>query len=359
MQNFSITGKFLSQRRNGNGNVNDTIVVEIANNDRVKKYTLQRINHNVFKDPIGLMDNYSRVTRHLQTKENSTSLSLISSLDGDTFYKDENGDFWRMMPFIEGVHCYEVAQKPSHAYEAAKTFGNFQVCLSDLPGKPLNLTIPDFHDTNKCFLEYEKAKRLNIGNRIKEVVDLDTFIKERRYLCNAIKTKDLPVRIVHNDTKLNNVLLDEKTGEGVSVIDLDTVMPGCVLHDFGDLVRTTCNSSDENEKDLSKVNFKPDYFESITSGYLDATQDMLCQDEVDGLAISPHVITYELGIRFLSDFLNGDKYFKIIHHNQNFERAQVQFKLLESMEKSKLLMEEVVAKNWAMRKRTIFKACPT
>ena len=356
VQNFSITGKFLSQRRKGNGNVNDTIVVEIENKEGVKKFTLQRINHNVFNDPRGLMDNYSRVTRHLQTRRKSTSLSLISSLSGDTFFEDENGDFWRMMPFIEGVHCYEVAQKPLHAYEAAKAFGDFQVCLSDLPGKPLNLTIPDFHNTAKCFLEYEKAKQVNFDNRIEEVGDLDNFILERKSLCNAIQTNKLPVRIVHNDTKLNNVLLDEKTSKGVSVIDLDTVMPGCVLHDFGDLVRTTCNSSDENEKDLSKVTFLPEFFESITSGYLDATQDMLRQDEIDGLAISPLVITYELGIRFLSDFLNGDQYFKIKHPSQNLERARVQLKLLEAMEKSRMLMEKVVAKEWAKRKQKMGKA---
>ena len=185
VQNFSITGKFLSQRRKGNGNVNDTIVVEIENQEGVKKFTLQRINHNVFIDPRGLMDNYSRVTRHLQTRRKSTSLSLISSLSGDTFFEDENGDFWRMMPFIEGVHCYEVAQKPIHAYEAAKAFGDFQVCLSDLPGKPLNLTIPDFHNTAKCFLEYEKAKQVSFDNRFEEVGDLDNFILERKALCNA------------------------------------------------------------------------------------------------------------------------------------------------------------------------------
>ena len=161
----------------------------------------------------------------------------------------------------------------------------------------------------------------------------------------------MPVRIVHNDTKLNNVLLDENTGEGVSVIDLDTVMPGCVLHDFGDLVRTICNSSDESEKDLSKVYFKLEFFKSLTNGYLDATQIMLVQDEVDGLAISPMVITYELGLRFLTDHLNGDKYFKIRYPKQNLDRAKVQFKLLESMEHSSSLMNEVIRKEWNLRKQ--------
>ena len=351
VQNFSVSGKFKSQKRNGTGNVNDTIVVELDENVGSNKYTLQRINHHVFKNPEQLMDNYSRVTQHIKSKGKQNTLSLIPSKLGNTFFRDEENSFWRMMPYIEGVCCYEVAESHLHAYEAAKAFGDFQVSLSDLPGELLNLTIPDFHNTLKRFYEYEKSKSYNFENRSEETADLDYFILQREHLCTAIETNKLPVRIVHNDTKLNNVLLDENTGEGVSVIDLDTVMPGCVLHDFGDLVRTICNSSDESEKDLSKVYFKLEFFKSLTNGYLDATQIMLVQDEVDGLAISPMVITYELGLRFLTDHLNGDKYFKIRYPKQNLDRAKVQFKLLESMEHSSSLMNEVIRKEWNLRKQ--------
>ena len=190
---------------------------------------------------------------------------------------------------------------------------------------------------------------MDLVNRLKEVGDLQEFILKRKSLCSIIPVDQLPVRIVHNDTKLNNVLLDEKTGEGVSVIDLDTVMPGCALHDFGDLVRTSCNSADEEEIDLTKVKFLTDYFESIVQGYLDATHEMLTGAEIDGLAVAPLVITYELGIRFLTDYLKGDQYFKITHPTQNLERAKVQFKLLESMEKSREFMNEVISVEWKVR----------
>ena len=351
VQNFSVPGDFISQKRNGTGNVNDTIVVKLGKHTGSKKFILQRINHQVFKEPEKLMDNYSRVTQHIQSKGKHKSLSLIPSNSGKTYFKDEAGNFWRMMPYIDGVSCYEVAEKPIHAYEAAKAFGDFQVSLSDLPGDPLNLTIPDFHNTSLRLFDYEKSKSYNFQNRRDETSDLDSFILQREHLCTAIETDKLPVRIVHNDTKLNNVLLDQTTGEGVSVIDLDTVMPGCVLHDFGDLVRTICNTSDESEKDLSKVSFDTEFFKSLTNGYLDATQNMLEQNEVEGLAISPLVITFELGVRFLTDYLNGDKYFKIRYPGQNLDRARVQFKLLKSMENSGDLMQDVITKEWESRKQ--------
>lgn len=349
VRHFSVPGVFVSKKKNEKGNVNDTIVVELSNENSIKRYTLQRINHQVFKNPRDLMDNYSRVTRHIQSKGSQETLTLIPSKNGDLFHLDHNGNYWRMMPYIEGVHCFDVPPDTNYAYQAAKAFGRFQVALSDLKGNPLIPTIQNFHNTSMYYSEYEKTRELDLVNRLKEVGDLQEFILKRKSLCSIIPVDQLPVRIVHNDTKLNNVLLDEKTGEGVSVIDLDTVMPGCALHDFGDLVRTTCNSVDEEEIDLTKVKFLTDYFESIVRGYLDATHEMLTGAEIDGLASAPLVITYELGIRFLTDFLKGDQYFKITHPTQNLERAKVQFKLLESMEKSREFMNEVISVEWKVR----------
>ena len=357
IENFSISGTLLSYKANGTGNVNDTFRVDVTSDNCTTPYTLQRINHNVFKDPESLMTNYSRVTRHLQSKGNNTCLTLIASNRGDSFFRDDEGNFWRMMPYIEGVQCYNLPEKSSHAYEAGKAFGQFQLDLCDLPGDPLFETIPNFHNTPNRFKEYLDACEADSSKRFQEVFELDRFISLRKSLCTEIDAEVLPRRIVHNDTKLNNVLLDEKTGEGVSVIDLDTVMPGCVLHDFGDLVRTTCCSVDENERDVSKVSFLLPFFESITKGYLDATCTMLEQDEVSGLASAPLVITYELGLRFLTDFLCGDKYFKTSHPSQNLERAKVQFKLLESMEQHRELMNEVVLREWQLRMPTESSFC--
>lgn len=349
IENFSISGTLLSYEVKGTGNVNDTFRVDVISDNYSTPYTLQRINNNVFKDPESLMTNYSRVTRHLQSKGSSACLTLIASKKGESFFRDEEGNFWRMMPYIEGVQCYNLPEKSSHAYEAGKAFGQFQLDLCDLPGEPLFETIPNFHNTSNRFKEYLDAREADSSRRFQEVLELDHFISCRKNLCTEIEAEQLPRRIVHNDTKLNNVLLDENTGEGVSVIDLDTVMPGCVLHDFGDLVRATCCSVDENEQDISKVSFLLPFFESITKGYLDATYTMLEQDEVSGLACAPLVITYELGLRFLSDFLSGDKYFKTNHSHQNLERAKVQFKLLESMEKHRESMKEVVLREWQLR----------
>ena len=321
IDNFSISGSLLSYEVKGTGNVNDTFRVDVISENCSTPYTLQRINHNVFKDPESLMTNYSRVTRHLQSKGSNACLTLIASKKGKSFFRDEEGNFWRMMPYIEGVQCYNLPEKSSHAYEAGKAFGQFQLDLCDLPGDPLFETIPNFHNTSNRFKEYLDAREADSSRRFQEVLELDQFISCRKNLCTEIEAEQLPRRIVHNDTKLNNVLLDENTGEGVSVIDLDTVMPGCVLHDFGDLVRATC----------------------------DATYTMLEQDEVSGLACAPLVITYELGLRFLSDFLSGDKYFKTNHSHQNLERAKVQFKLLESMEKHRESMKDVVLREWQLR----------
>lgn len=351
VRRFCVNGTFSSFSPNGRGNVNDTLVVEMKSEGQVKRFTLQRINHSVFEDPIRLMENFSRVTRHLQSKPNQNCLQLVSSKDGKFFHLDEDGNFWRMLHYVEGVICLNVPETTSQAYEAARTFGQFQVDLSDLPGSPLHETIPNFHNTSQRYQNFLKSTEADPLNRLNSARDLYQFVLSRKDICEAVATEKYPLRVVHNDTKLNNVLLDNKSGKGVCVIDLDTVMPGCVLHDFGDLVRTASCTSHEEEKDLNKISFDYEIFKSIVRGYLESTHKMLESIEVAGLALAPLAITYELGIRFLTDYIDGDLYFKTNHPQQNLERAKVQFKLLESMENESLIMEEIVRNQWKTLER--------
>tara|TARA_X000001036_G_scaffold427333_1_gene455808 strand:- start:246 stop:1013 length:768 start_codon:yes stop_codon:yes gene_type:complete len=249
-----------------------------------------------------------------------------------------------MMEYIDGGESAEIPESPRQAYQAAKAFGEFQAQLADLPGSPLLQTIPDFHNTRKRFDDFRRVVAEDPFGRTNEVRDLITFAIARESLADAINEEKFPVRIVHNDTKLNNVLLDKKTGEGICVVDLDTVMPGCALHDFGDLVRTAACSAQEDEPDINRIQFLPEIFEAIVEGYLDATNCFLSPLEVDHLAIAPQVLTYELALRFLADYLEGDIYFKVKRPGHNLQRARAQFRLLASMEEHVSEMESIVAK---------------
>ena len=237
---------------------------------------------------------------------------------------------------LMGGDLFEVLKESNQAYEAGRSFGEFQFQLRDLPGNPLVETIPDFHNTKLRFDHFCKAVSADSSKRLTEVGDLVDFAYSRENLTNIIEADRFPVRTVHNDTKLNNVLLHKSSGKGMCVVDLDTVMPGCVLHDFGDLVRTAACTSNEDEKDLTKVLFEPNTFEVITKGYLETAGKMLQEIEINHLAISPLIITYELGLRFLSDYLEGDAYFKIKYPEHNLDRTKAQFKLpLQWKKKSK------------------------
>lgn len=334
---FQLDGHISSSDVHGNGNVNDTFLLFCENEDALNRYTLQRINHEVFKNPEGLMDNFSRVTRHLhakmaEEKSGRQCLRVIPARDGRSFHKDENGNYWRVTKFVDGGRSFEVPENTKQAYEAAKAFGDFQSKLADLPGEPLIDTIPDFHNTRMRFENFRASVEKDKANRATEVTDLIEFAFGREELSDKIKGENFPVRVVHNDTKLNNVLLHKTSGEGMCVVDLDTVMPGCALHDFGDLVRTAACSALEDEVDLEKVRFQPEVFGAIVEGYLEAAGDMLEQSEIEHLALAPQVITYELGLRFLADYLDGDLYFKVKRPGHNLDRSRAQFKLLSSME---------------------------
>lgn len=346
---FLLEGSIFSSEVHGNGNVNDTFLLFCGNPNSSNRYTLQRINHEIFQDPEGLMENFSRVTNHLQSKlvleeSNKQSLSLIEAKDGRPFYQDKNGNYWRVTKFVEGGRSFEVPENLTQAYEAAKAFGDFQAKLADLPGEPLIETIADFHNTRLRFDHFLEVFRKDQFDRVKEVQDLVEFALVNEPLADAIKTENFPQRVVHNDTKLNNVLLHKSSGQGMCVVDLDTVMPGCVLHDFGDLVRTAASSALEDETDLRKVFFLPETFEAIVKGYLSSAGFMLESCEVENLALAPKVITYELGLRFLADYLEGDNYFKVKRPGHNIDRVRAQFKLLSSMEDQFSEMKEIVKK---------------
>jgi Ser/Thr protein kinase RdoA (MazF antagonist) len=311
-------------------------------------YTLQRINHDVFKDPISLMDNFARVTQHLSQKfkDGHTTLQtlvLVPALDGSSYITGDQGNYWRVTEYVPDGLSLEVPQSREHAYEAARAFGDFQYQLRDLPGGPLIETIPDFHNTESRYHAFLQALEKDPHQRATEAADLIAFARENESLATLIRYANFPTRTVHNDTKLNNVLLHETTGAGICVVDLDTVMSGCALHDFGDLVRTAACSSEEDEPDISKIHFLPDRFSALVEGYLCGVHDLLEPIEVDHLAEAPQVITYELALRFFTDFLLGDTYFKVKRPGHNFERARAQFQLLRSMQENAHQMKNTVS----------------
>lgn len=346
---FQLQGTPSTAVVHGNGNVNDTFLVSCEEAGKLSRYTIQRINHEVFTDPEGLMENFSRVTAHLEQSANreERSIRLIPSIDGTPYARDGQGNYWRAMEYVDRSKSVDVPENPDQAYEAAKTFGAFQARLADLPGDPLRETIPDFHNTRKRFDDFRRVVEEDPVERLEEVRDLVSFANEHETLADCIDSSKFPTRIVHNDTKLNNVLLDKDTGKGICVVDLDTVMPGCALHDFGDLVRTAACSAEEDEPDASKIHFLPDTFEAIVKGYLESAGSFLTKEEIQCLPDAPKVITFEIGIRFLADFLAGDIYFKTKRPNHNLDRTRAQFKLLASMEENMEEMKGIVARHAA------------
>ena len=346
---FQLDGNATIVEPFGNGNVNDTFLIRT---DSGNLYTLQRINHDVFKDPVSLMDNFARVTAHLSQKniDGQTTLQtlvLVPAQDGASYLTGEHGNYWRVTEYVPDGLSLEVPESREHAYEAAYAFVDFQYQLRDLPGDPLIETIPDFHNTESRFDAFKKALEIDVCGRAEEASDLIYFAEKNVHLAGLIRYADFPSRSVHNDTKLNNVLLHKETGKGVCVVDLDTVMPGCALHDFADLVRTAACSSEEDEPDVSKICFLPERFVALVDGYLAGVRDMLDRNEVSHLSVSPQVITYELALRFLTDFLQGDTYFKVKRAGHNFERARAQFQLLRSMQEHASVMEDAVAASLA------------
>jgi len=353
-QRFDIKGEFVSSKSLGNGNINETFLVTYKDTLR-SRYVFQKINHNIFTKPRELMDNYFRVCEHIKNKIDSSnienthkSIDVVLTKSGEKCCKLENGDYWRCYRYLEGTKSYEVVEDLNHAREAARTFGGFLKLISDLPGKRLYETIPDFHNTSKRVMVLESAVKEDPCGRLKYVEAEVKYVFDRKeeagLLQELLKKGDLTERITHNDTKLNNVLIDTDTEKGVCVIDLDTVMPGLVQYDFGDMVRSGAASANENETDLSKVYMKFDMYSAILHGFLEKASSFLTPLDIELLPLSAKIITLEIGIRFLTDYLLGDEYFKIRYPLENLDRARMQLKLVESMEEQFEQMQEELKK---------------
>jgi hypothetical protein len=335
----------------GNGHINDTFLACLETKGELRNYILQKINRNVFKKPEEVMDNVIKVTGHLRRRIDARggdpdreTLCLIQNRAGGYSYIDEHSDYWRVYNYIDHTVTIESTKEPELFYRAALAFGDFFRMLEDFPADTLHETIPDFHNTPARYIQLENAVRQDPKNRVREVQKELAFVGDRLPdLSRLTRMKDggsLPVRVTHNDTKLNNVLLDEVTHEGVCVIDLDTVMPGLCAYDFGDSIRFGANTSDEDEKDLEKCTVSLPLYRAYTEGFLEKAGDVLTRDEIDTLPFSAKLITLELGMRFLADHINGDEYFKIRRPGHNLDRARNQFCLVREMEKR---MNEMVA----------------
>ncbi len=336
----------------GNGHINDTYRIILEEPDK-PGYILQRKNHLVFKNIPEMMENIARVTNHIRTKLeaqnvpdiNRKVVTLIETKKGTTYYRDDAGNYWACFLFIRGCKNYEQIEKPEQAYLAGKAFGQFQKQLSDLPGKPLNETIPDFHNLEFRLGNFQKALEVNYRNRKQVVQDeigfAHTRAEEMKTLLNLLRAGKLPRRITHNDTKINNILFDRQD-HILCIIDLDTVMPGLVHYDFGDAIRTAANTGKEDEPDLTKISVNMPIFEAFTRGFLEELKEILTPEEKKWLSLSARFMAYIMGLRFLTDYLEGDVYYKIHDPDHNRVRARSQFRLVEEMEKRKEEMQEIV-----------------
>lgn len=347
---FALTGEFVGAVPFGSGHINDTYCVTCNQDGARVRYIIQRINHKIFKEPAALMENIQRVTAHLGQKfagdpqRARRVLTLIPTRDGRLYCQDAVGNFWRAYLFIEQARTFDVVESPQQAFEAAKAFGQFQKLLADLPAPRLHDTIPDFHHTPKRFAALEKAIAADTANRAQFAKAEIEFAFKHKAVADVLINANLPERVTHNDTKLNNVMLDDATGEGLCVIDLDTVMPGLALYDFGDMVRSTTSLAKEGETDLSKVAMQFPMFEALARGYLASAADFLTPDEKGLLAFSGRLITFETGLRFLTDYLGGDTYFKVHREGHNLDRCRAQFKLAESIAQQETEMNRLVHK---------------
>lgn len=345
---FEIPGALLSVERYGSGHINDSYCVAFDVAGVTTRFLIQRINHRIFKQPQVLMENIHRVTTHLaaQLEEDPDCdrrvLTLIPDRDGLLWHVDGEGEFWRAYRFIERAHTYDTIQSPGQAFQAAKAFGRFQRMLVTLPPPRLHETIPDFHNTPKRLDAFLLAVEADPRSRASEARAEIAYALEHLALASILMDAKLPERTIHADTKINNVLLDDATGEGLCVIDLDTVMPGLSLYDFGDMVRTATSPAAEDERDLSKVTMQMPMFEALVRGYLASTADLLSAQEKALLVAAGKLITFEQGLRFLTDFVLGDPYYKIARETHNLDRCRTQFKLLESIIKDEDKMQRFV-----------------
>ena len=353
VSNFKIDGEFISCERYGEGHINETYLLSTSEDGKTVQYILQKINDKLF--PVDkLMSNIKLVTEFNRNKiiekggnPDREALSLVYTKTGDSYIKTDEGCF-RVYIFITDAIAYQISPSAECFYESAVAFGNFANLLSEFDASSLYEVIPDFHNTEKRFRDFEaslKADKMNRASLVKEEID---FYLSRKDYCSKIvsllRSKEMPTKVTHNDTKLNNVMLDAKTNKSVAVIDLDTIMPGSICYDFGDSIRFGCNTASEDEKDLSKVNFSLELFEAYTKGYLSALNGNITKVEKDNLVYGAIIMTYECGMRFLADYLDGDVYFRTHREGHNLDRTRTQIKLVKDMENCLDKMIEIVNK---------------
>ena len=356
ISNFNIAGTLVSCERYGEGHINQTYLA-ITEKDGVRTdYILQKINSKLFHPVEKLMNNIRLVTEFNRERiqkaggnPDRESLTIVYTKDGNSFYHCAECDgYYRVYKFITDAVAYQVVEKPEHFYQSAVAFGNFANLLAEFDATELYEILPNFHNTVKRFKDFSSSLNADKMNRAKDVQKEINFVLDRKEYCSKIvdllSSGEMPTKVTHNDTKLNNVMLDVDTGEPVAVIDLDTIMPGSICYDFGDSIRFGCNPAAEDEKDLSKVNFDINLFEQYVKGYLSALGDSITKVEKDNLAFGAILMTYECGMRFLSDYLDGDVYFHTKREGQNLDRARTQFKLIEDMERVYSQMLDIVNK---------------
>jgi len=348
---FAIQGEFSSAQFLKVGHINDTYLIRADRNGIPVQFIFQRINHFVFRDPERLMANFEKITRHLRARlekmpgrdPDRETLNLVYARSGKCCYVSPAGEYWRAYRFVGDVHIVNVATRPEEAFEAGLAFGRFQKLLSDLDASSLHETIPFFHHTPRRFSRFKEVLAVDAHSRAREAHDAVDFALEREpmtaVITDALADGRVPLRITHNDTKINNVLFDNRTGKAICVIDLDTTMPGSSLYDFGDMVRTTTSFAAEDERDLTRVKLEPEMFRALAEGYLQEAGDFLTPAELDLLVFSGRLITFTIGLRFLTDFLEGDVYFRIHRPGQNLDRARAQFALVRSMEEQEKALE--------------------
>jgi len=351
---FFAEGTFNNAALSGSGHIHDTYLVSTSEKD-TDNYILQRLNNKVFRNIPSLQENIDRVTRHIRSKLSAIPasdpkrecLTLIPAVDGKSWLEYSDGSYWRMFVYIKDHRSYDVVDTPVKAFEGGRAIGRFQAMLADLPGKPLNETIPDFHNIEKRLVKFIANVKADSVGRVSGVsADIDSIMKRADSMKTILHLGEqgkIPLRITHNDTKFNNILFD-LNDKALCVIDLDTVMPGYVHYDFGDAIRTAANTAAEDETELSRISMDIKLFEAYARGYISETRDTLNATEEEFLAFAPGLITYTMAVRFLTDYLEGDVYYKIHNPDHNLQRARAQIRLVESMEEQYMDMQRIIEK---------------
>lgn len=355
-EKFELEGKLVKIAPHGNGHINDTFLLTY----KIGKMgcipvILQRMNKSVFPCPEQLMENVQNVTTFLHDKIEKNggdpfreTVNLIPTKEGKSYYQETENNYWRCMVYITDTFSLETVERPEEFYESGLAFGRFQSLLSDYPAETLHETIANFHNTRSRFADFKKAVEADVAGRAGDVKEEIQFVLDREadasFFVDLIEKGELPIRVTHNDTKSNNVMMDNKTGKGICVIDLDTTMPGLAMYDFGDSIRFGASTGAEDEKDLDKISCSMELFDVFTKGFIEGCDGKLTSKEIELLPMGAKIMTYECGMRFLADYLQNDIYFKTSRPEHNLDRARTQFKLVADMEKKWDEMAAIVKK---------------